>query len=662
MNLLDIKNLTIHFHAAEGTVQAVNGIDLSIEKGSTLGLVGETGAGKTTTALGILRLIQSPPGKIESGQILYNGEDLLEKSEKQMQKIRGKEISMIFQDPMTALNPVLRVGEQIAEVIRLHEQCSANEAMGRALEMLEMVGIPSERGMEYPHQFSGGMKQRVVIAMALACSPKLLLADEPTTALDVTIQAQVLDMMNNLKKKIGTSMLLITHDLGVVAESCDKVAIMYAGQIVEYGTLDHIFQQTNHPYTRGLFVSLPALDREDYRLQPIHGLMPDPSALPQGCKFNPRCPYADAVCSAEEPPMVEVAPGHYCRCHFAETIRERFEKKEEAAPRNSEEKKIKTDVPMVEVCSLKKYFKTPGGMLHAVDDVSFKIARGRTLGVVGESGCGKSTLGRVVLGLLGATDGQVLFQGEDITNVSAKRRIELRRKMQIIFQDPFSSLNPRMCVSEIIAEPMKVFNMCQSKAELNRRVAEMMDTVGLAKRLAFSYPHELDGGRRQRIGIARALALDPEFIVCDEPVSALDVSIQAQILNLLQDLQEQRGLTYMFITHDLSVVKHISDDILVMYLGQVEEFCPTKSLFENRLHPYTKGLLSSIPVPTIGARQERVLLRGELSSPVNPKPGCRFANRCEYATSECFEKNPALTEVLPEHYVACHHVREINGL
>ncbi|MBR2717324.1 MAG: ATP-binding cassette domain-containing protein [Oscillospiraceae bacterium] len=317
---------------------------------------------------------------------------------------------------------------------------------------------------------------------------------------------------------------------------------------------------------------------------------------------------------------------------------------------------------LVEVKNLQKFFKTPGGMLHAVDDVNFRISRGRTLGVVGESGCGKSTLGRVVLGLLDATGGQVRFHGKDITSVSQRECIQLRRKMQIIFQDPFSSLNPRMCVSEIIAEPMKVFRMYKSKEELNRRVAEMMDTVGLASRLAYAYPHELDGGRRQRIGIARALALDPEFIVCDEPVSALDVSIQAQILNLLQDLQEERGLTYMFITHDLSVVKHISDDILVMYLGQVEEFCPAESLFEHRLHPYTKGLLSAIPVPTIGAKAERVLMKGELSSPIEPGPGCRFANRCAYATEQCRKASPALQEVFPNHFVACHHVREINGL
>ncbi len=317
---------------------------------------------------------------------------------------------------------------------------------------------------------------------------------------------------------------------------------------------------------------------------------------------------------------------------------------------------------LLQISHLKKYFKTPAGMLHAVDDVSFTLERGKTLGVVGESGCGKSTLGRTILGLTEATGGQILFEGEDITAAKGAQRKALRKDMQIIFQDPFSSLNPRLCVSELIAEPMKIYRAYSSKEEIKKRVFELMDTVGLARRLAFSYPHELDGGRRQRIGVARALALEPKFIVCDEPVSALDVSIQAQILNLLQDLQEEKQLTYIFITHDLSVVKHISDDIMVMYVGSMVEKCASKELFVHQLHPYTKGLLSAIPIPSINIEKKRVIMKGELTSPVNPKPGCRFANRCPYATEKCSQAQPELEEVLPQHFVACHHVREINGL
>ena len=658
MALLEIKNLTIHFETREETVRAVNDVSLSIEKGETLGLVGETGAGKTTTALGILRLISDTVGRYKSGEIIYKGQDILKMNDHEVRDIRGNEISMIFQDPMTALNPIIRVVDQIAEGLRIHSDMSKADAIKKASEMLELVGIPAERGREYPHQFSGGMKQRVVIAMALACSPKLLLADEPTTALDVTIQAQVLEMMNDLKKEFDSAMLLITHDLGVVAETCDKVAIMYAGEIVESGSLHDIFEACAHPYTRGLFGSLPSLERDERRLHPIHGMMPDPAHLPEGCRFHPRCPYADERCKAERPPLTTLSDGHQCRCFHTERVT--AEVPEDDAP--AVEVETRERKPLLEVQHLKKYFKTGNGMLHAVDDVTFTIDEGRTLGVVGESGCGKSTLGRTVLGLLGATDGRVLFRGEDVTDAKGRRRKALQKQMQIIFQDPYSSLNPRYCIYELIADPLKTYHLCENKQALQKRVFELMDIVGLARRYAYVYPHELDGGRRQRVGIACALALDPQLIVCDEPVSALDVSIQAQVLNLLQDLQEQRGLTYIFVTHDLSVVKHISDDILVMYVGSMVEKCPSKRLFEAPYHPYTKGLLSAIPVPAILPEKKRIIMQGELTSPVDPKPGCRFASRCPYAKDVCHTQMPAYEEIEPEHFVACHFVREINGL
>ncbi len=666
MKVLEIKDLVIEYKTMDGTVHAVNNISLDLGEGETLGLVGETGAGKTTTALGVLRLIPDPPGIIKQGSILLKGKDVMQMSQEELRAMRGDEISMIFQDPMTALNPVLTVGEQIAEIYFLHNDCSQAESRQKAREMLEMVGIPGERADEYPHQFSGGMKQRVVIAIALACQPSLIIADEPTTALDVTIQAQVLDMMKSLKDRLETSMLLITHDLGVVAEVCDKVAIMYAGEIVEYGTLEHIFNNTQHPYTMGLFNSLPSLDKDADRLQPIHGLMPDPTDLPSGCPFHPRCPYARSECAETHPELRDMGDGHMSRCLFTSAeLGEEHETQEEAVTVTVSEpagKAAQASGVLLEAKNLKKYFQTKGGLLHAVDDISFTIDRGKTLGVVGESGCGKSTLGRALIGLNEATDGQVLFEGKDVTHLKGKERRKFLTDMQMIFQDPFSSLDPRKTVFEQIAAPLKINKVCKNKRELEKRVAELMDTVGLARRLTYSYPHELDGGRRQRIGVARALALEPKFIVCDEPVSALDVSIQAQVLNLLQDLQAAKNLTYIFITHDLSVVRHISDDIMVMYVGSMVEKCASHELFEYPLHPYTKGMLSAVPIPSINVEKKRIIMQGELTSPVNPKPGCRFANRCPYATDECRSVQPVQEEVRPNHFVACHHVREINGL
>ena len=664
MKVLEIKDLVIEYQTMDGTVHAVNNINLDLEEGETLGLVGETGAGKTTTALGVLRLIPDPPGVIKSGQILLKGKDIMKMSGEELRAMRGDEISMIFQDPMTALNPVLTVGEQIAEIYFLHNDCSRAESMEKAREMLEMVGIPGERADEYPHQFSGGMKQRVVIAIALACQPALIIADEPTTALDVTIQAQVLDMMKNLKDQLETAMLLITHDLGVVAEVCDKVAIMYAGEIVEYGTLEHIFNHTMHPYTMGLFNSLPSLDKDADRLRPIHGLMPDPTDLPSGCPFHPRCPYARPECAESHPELRDYGDGHLARCLFCDGQlgAENTAEEENPAVAAAAEKQQQTPDVLLEAVHLKKYFQTRGGLLHAVDDISFTIERGKTLGVVGESGCGKSTLGRALIGLNEATDGQVLFEGKDVTHLKGRERRKFLTNMQMIFQDPFSSLDPRKTVFEQIAAPLRINKVCRNKRELEQRVADLMETVGLARRLTYSYPHELDGGRRQRIGVARALALEPKFIVCDEPVSALDVSIQAQVLNLLQDLQAAKNLTYIFITHDLSVVRHISDDIMVMYVGCMVEKCASHELFDYPLHPYTKGMLSAVPIPSINVEKKRIIMQGELTSPVNPKPGCRFANRCPYATDECRSVQPAVEEVRPNHFVACHHVREINGL
>jgi len=663
--LLDIKNLNIHYITEDSVVRAVNDLSLSIERGETLGIVGETGAGKTTTALGIMKLVPNPPGKIIGGEIVFAGEDLVQKNEPEMRKIRGKKISMIFQDPMTSLNPVVPVRDQIAEVVRLHEDVTASQALVKAEEMLELVGIQAERAKEYPHQFSGGMRQRVVIAIALACNPELLIADEPTTALDVTIQAQVLELMKKLKLELKTAMIMITHDLGIVADICDKVAIMYAGNIVEIAAKDELFKNPKHPYTIGLFSSIPDIEKDEHMLKPVKGDMADPTDLPPGCPFSPRCDFANPQCYEDVPVNVEVGQDHFVKCLlYSDSSASGSDdvlkpsvcvSVSERAPKGAEQSDDSQDT-LIEVKNLMKYFKTKRGLLHAVDGIDFSIARGKTLGLVGESGCGKSTTGRVVLKLIEATGGEVIFNGENVLNFNRKKLRSFRENAQIIFQDPFSSLNPRMSVFEIIANPIQINKKALSRHELRNQVLGLMDTVGLVSRLENAYPHELDGGRRQRIGIARALALKPSFIVQDEPVSALDVSIQAQILNLMKELQEELKLTYLFISHDLGVIKHVCDNIAVMYLGEIVETSDYASIFKNPLHPYTKSLLSAIPTPSVDKKRERIILEGDVPSPINPPPGCRFYSRCFMRKDICKDQKPQLTQYGQTRQVACHLV------
>lgn len=671
-NLLEIKNLKVEYRTDDALVYAINDVSFNLRHGETLGLVGETGAGKTTLALSIMKLLPSKVGFITRGSIMFDGADIVSFHEHKMRQLRGNAVSMIFQDPMTSLNPIFTVGVQIGEVLNVHHKgWSKKEVEKKVDEMLALVGIPPERKTEYPHQFSGGMKQRVVIAIALACQPELLLADEPTTALDVTIQAQVLALMEDLKKKLNTSMILITHDLGVVAETCDRVAIMYAGEIMEMGTLEDIFDSNriHHPYTTGLFGAIPDLTKSAKRLLPIDGLMPDPTIKQKGCPFYERCKQRRCICE-EQKPVETFFKTHMIRCHVEHYENMASEIRESAfIPVNTLDvehyenmalaiKEEGLSTPLIETKKLQKYFKTSSGWLHAVEDINIKIDKGKTLGVVGESGCGKSTLGRTILRLLEPTDGEVYYNGDNILKYNVTKMRKMRQKMQIIFQDPYASLNPRMTVSEIIAEPIKVCKTITDKKEMDEKISELMKTVGLSERLVNSYPHELDGGRRQRIGVARALAVDPEFIVCDEPVSALDVSIQAQILNLLMDLQDMRKLTYIFITHDLSVVKHISDNIMVMYLGQCVEKTSSKELFRHPIHPYTKALLNAIPIPSIESRnKKRIIIQGEVTSPINPKPGCRFAARCPYASKECMEPL-SLREVSLNHFVACAKFNE----
>ncbi|HHY88929.1 MAG TPA: ABC transporter ATP-binding protein [Chloroflexi bacterium] len=665
--LLEIQDLQVRFFTPEGVVRAVEGVTLHINEGETLAVVGESGCGKSVTARSIMRLIPNPPGKVTGGSIRFNGKDVLALEGDELRQLRGGDVAMIFQEPMTSLNPVFTIKDQLTEAIILHQKVSREEAVNRAARLLELTGIPSarERLECYPHQLSGGMRQRVMIAMAISCNPKLLIADEPTTALDVTIQAQILQVMRDLKEEFGMAIMLITHDLGVVAEMAERVAVMYAGHIVETRSVTDLFNDPQHPYTEGLLNSIPSVETVVERLHVIEGNVPNLLDLPSGCAFRDRCPYALDRCAEEMPRLTEVRPGLEVACFNYRDLREQRALAEaavrvpaqarEAVPQNERE-------PLVKVDRLVKHFVADKGFLgrgkkyvHAVDDVSFEIYEGETFGLVGESGCGKTTTGRIIVGLEQRTSGDVIIMGKSMYGRTPAEQQQLRKDVQIIFQDPYSSLNPRMPVSTIIGEGLRIHEHLSAK-EKEKRVLEIMRQVGLEDYHMERYPHEFSGGQRQRIGIARALILDPRFIVCDEPVSALDVSIQAQILNLLRDLQQTRNLTYLFIAHNLGVVKHISDRIGVLYMGQLLEVATKEELYSHPLHPYTQALLSAAPRPHPERKSQRILLEGDIPSPINPPSGCRFRTRCRYASPDCAERPYQLRDVGAGHMVACGRV------
>jgi peptide/nickel transport system ATP-binding protein len=688
--LLQVRGLTTEFTTDRGVIAAVNGVDLEVLADETVAVVGESGCGKSVTALSILGLVDAP-GRVVAGAIRYRGEDLLAKTPEQMQRIRGNEIAMIFQEPMSSLNPVHTIGAQIIEALRIHRGMRKRKALAHTLEMLRLVGIPSpeQRVFDYPHQFSGGMRQRVMIAMALSCDPALLIADEPTTALDVTIQAQILELIRDLSPRFGTAVVIITHDLGVVAEMAQRVVVMYAGQVVEQATTAELFAQPGHPYTRALLQSIPSLEApRGARLTPITGAVPDPLRLPPGCAFAPRCELAVDRCRDAPPPLLPAGAGRLARCLLYDPsaadagapaafpgaalhatpanddpsvgTREAPDGlAEQAAPDFAPAADGGNDV-LLEARGLTMHFPVTAGVfrhvvghVRAVDGVSFDIARGETLGLVGESGCGKSTTGRLLLRLLRATGGSVRFEGAPVFALQGEALRALRRDMQIVFQDPFGSLNPRMTVRDMLAEPFVIHGQ---RRQARNRVPELLRRVGLAPEHAARYPHQFSGGQRQRIGIARALALAPKLLVCDEPVSALDVSIQAQILNLLHDLQRDMGLTYLFIAHDLSVVRHICDRVAVMYLGQIVEQADAGRLFAEPAHPYTQALLSAVPHIDPSRRRERVALAGDVPNAAAPPSGCRFHTRCPYAQPHCRDHAPALAPVpdAPGHAAACH--------
>ena len=668
--LLEVEDLHVHFATPQGMVRAVEGVSWQVRPGEVIALVGESGCGKSVSALAVMRLLAQPAGRVVGGRVLFAGRDLLALSDAAMRAIRGRDIAMIFQDPMTSLNPVLSIGFQLEEPLRIHLGMDGAAARRRAVDLLQLVGIPDaqRRLGQYPHQFSGGMRQRVMIAIALACQPRLIIADEPTTALDVTIQTQILQLMKDLSRELGIALVVITHNLGVVARYADRVNVMYAARMAEQGGAANVFTRPLHPYTAGLLRSVPRLDQpRGARLETIDGAPPDLIDPPPGCRFAPRCAARQDACTRVLPDLERVAPDRHSACLRAPEMLERgadglgLRRAASAAP---VAKTVDRTAPLLQVRGLQMHFdvgagrrtlRAPCATVRAVDDLSFGIFRGETIGLVGESGCGKTTLGRTLLRLEHVTAGHIVFAGTDVTRAGGGALQRYRREVQVIFQDPYSSLNPRMTIGQIIAEPLLVYKLQPDRAAAQARVRELLAQVGLFDYMAGRYPHELSGGQRQRAGIARALALEPSFIVCDEPVSALDVSIQAQIINLLEDLQQKLGLTYLFIAHDLAVVRHIADRVIVMYLGRVMEIAERDALYADPLHPYTQALLDAVPIPdpALEACRPHQPLGGEVPSPLAPPSGCVFHPRCPRATAECRTVVPPLREIKPRQYAAC---------
>jgi peptide/nickel transport system ATP-binding protein len=575
--LLEVKNLVTEFRTEDETVRAVNDISFTLKKGETVGIVGESGSGKSVTSLSVMRLIPNPPGRISNGEIIFHSDngpvDLVKLSEKEMRSYRGNDIAMIFQEPMTSLNPVFTCGDQVMEAIILHQKVSKDEAKARTIELFKKVQLPRPENIfdSYPHQISGGQKQRVMIAMAMSCNPSILIADEPTTALDVTVQKTILELMTKLQQEQDMGIMFITHDLGVIAELADKVVVMYKGKIVEQGNVLDIFSNPQHPYTKGLLACRPPLGKRLHVLPTI----------------------TDFMKTDENGQLVEVK----------KSVQEVTTRYEVSAEETAEKHKlIYAQEPLLEVKNLRTYFPISKGLfgrtkdyVKAVDDVTFKVYPGETLGLVGESGCGKTTLGRTILKLVEPSGGNIVYKGRDITELTTKEMREYRRHMQIIFQDPYSSLNPRITIGEAIMEPMKVHGILNSDKERKARVIELLEKVSLSENHFYRYPHEFSGGQRQRICIARALSLDPQFIICDESVSALDVSVQAQVLNLLNKLKEEFKFTYIFISHDLSVVKFMSDRMIVMNKGKIEEIGKADDIYNNPSTEYTRKLIAAIP-------------------------------------------------------------------
>lgn len=662
--LLKVTGLTTLIRGGAAPVRAVDGISFDIAAGETFALVGESGCGKSMTALSIMRLLPDA-GEIAGGAVELAGENLLALPESRMRDVRGRRVAMIFQEPGLSLNPVMTVGAQIAEAVIRHTALTGASVESRVLELLDAVRMPDARRRmtEYPFQMSGGMKQRVMIAIALACDPDLLIADEPTTALDVTVQAQVLDLLRELQRSRSMAMLLITHDLGVVAQMAQRVAVMYAGEIIETAPVHAFFAGPAHPYSRKLFEALPDRAGRGKSLAAIRGTVPALTRQFTGCRFVDRCDSALAHCADRVPQWFTVRDGLRVKCHlYGKDGRPVVLPSPSPVPDSATSPA--TASPLLQVLDLQVHFPVHSGLLRrvtgqvkAVDGVSLEIAAGRTLGLVGESGCGKTTVGKGLLRLVAPTGGQVLFDGTDLLTLKSSDLRESRRHAQIIFQDPYASLNPRIRIGDALEEGMLALQSGGSAAERAARINALLAEVGLPPEIKSRYPHEFSGGQRQRIAIARALSVEPQLIVCDEPTSALDVSVQAQILNLLKRLQREKGLAYLFISHNMSVIEYMADEVAVMYLGRIVERGAVTEVLRTPKHPYTRALLSAVPVADPHAARPAIRVSGDLPSPLNPPNGCHFHPRCSDALPHCNSKFPDEHAFSASHATRCHLYR-----
>lgn len=675
MTLLRVEDLRTWFAVGSGHAKAVDGVSFAIEKGRTLAIVGESGCGKTVLATSLMRLFRRGGVTHPTGKIIYRDQDLLKFSDLEMQAIRGRHLALIFQEPMAALNPVMKIGDQIAEPMLRHLKISEQAARKQALSLLEQLGVPSpDRVMEtWPHTLSGGMRQRVAIAMALSCKPDILIADEPTTALDVTVQAQILRLIKDLQHSMGMATILITHDLGVVNEIADDVMVMYSGKPIEIGRVEDVLFDPKHPYTEKLIAAVPAIDSPQQRLASIAGQVTPATVTVKGCRFADRCEHKAERCTKDEHPALVAINNRLISCFLydKEAPMKRVKQSATRPEPPTKEKSSTLNTPLLEIKNLKTWFpvnagilRRPVGYVKAVDDVSLTLHPGQTLAIVGESGCGKSTLGQTLLRLIESTGGQAVLGSTDILTANRSDLRAVRRKIQIIFQDPFASLNPRFSVREIIDEGLQIHESNLSPDDRDRKIAQVLQEVGLNAEARFRYPHEFSGGQRQRIAIARAIVLRPKILILDEATSALDVSIQAQVLNLLQEIQTKYNLAYIFITHNLGVVRYVADHVAVMYLGKILEHGSANNILSNPQHPYTQKLLASVPKLKKGASLPEPLL-GDVPSPMNPPSGCTFNPRCPLKkkmdldgkkSQKCVSEIPQLAKTGSTE-VRCHFVK-----